>query len=179
MGVQNLGLNTAGAIALKGLGVAPAMPSFEKTRGLSPSFCDLLGECTMNALFVDLEDEDNPMNGKVLATRADVKNMFQRLRGRRPFMFQLQLEDGCKLDVGLAGEVGCIQHSPSDGMPPYRMATTSSNPPIGQGDTDFSVGGTATPIDNRYCLPSQVVERLVQYILDGRGSPDGIAWDDV
>ena len=38
MGVQNLGLNTAGAIALKGLGVAPAMPSFEKTRGLSPSF---------------------------------------------------------------------------------------------------------------------------------------------
>jgi len=119
------------------------------------------------------------MNGNVLATNADLQNMFQLLRGRRPFMFQLHLEDGCTLDIGIAGDVGCIQHSPSDGMPPYRMATTSSNPQIGQGDAEFSVGGTATPIDNRYCLPSQAIERIVQYILDGRGSPDGIAWVDV
>jgi hypothetical protein len=133
----------------------------------------------MKAIFVDLEHDDNPMNGNVLATSTDLQNMFQLLRGRRPFMFQLQLEDGCTLDIGIAGDVGCIQHSPSDGMPPYRMATTSSNPQIGQGDTEFSVGGTATPIDNRYCLPSQAIERIVQYILDSRGSPDGIAWDDV
>jgi hypothetical protein len=133
----------------------------------------------MKAIFVDLEENDNPMNGSVVATSTDVQNMFQLLRGRRPFMFQLQLEDGRTLDIGIAGDVGCIQHSPSDGMPPYRMATTSSNSQIGQGDTEFSVGGTATPIDNRYCLPSQAIERIVQYILDGRGSPDGIAWDDV
>ena len=133
----------------------------------------------MKAIFVDLEEDDNPMNGNVVATSTDVQNMFQLLRGRRPFMFQLQLEDGRTLDIGIAGDVGCIQHSPSDGMPPYRMATTSSNSQIGQGDTEFSVGGTATPIDNRYCLPSQAIERIVQYILDGRGSPDGIAWDDV
>ena len=133
----------------------------------------------MKAIFVDLEHDDNPMNGNVLATSTDLQNMFQLLRGRRPFMFQLQLEDGRTLDIGIAGDVGCIQHSPSDGMPPYRMATTSSNSQIGQGDTEFSVGGTATPIDNRYCLPSQAIERIVQYILDGRGSPDGIAWDDV
>ena len=133
----------------------------------------------MKAIFVDLEENDNPMNGSVVATSTDVQNMFQLLRGRRPFMFQLQLEDGRTLDIGIAGDVGCIQHSPSDGMSPYRMATTCSNPQIGQGDTEFSVGGTATPIDNRYCLPAHAIERIVQYILDGRGSPDGIAWDDV
>ena len=133
----------------------------------------------MKAIFVDLEENDNPMNGSVVATSTDVQNMFQLLRGRRPFMFQLQLEDGRTLDIGIAGDVGCIQQSPSDGMPPYRMATTSSNSQIGQGDTEFSVGGTATPIDNRYCLPAHAIERIVQYILDGRGSPDGIAWDDV
>lgn len=133
----------------------------------------------MNAVFVDLDDDDNPMNGKTLATNANVHDILGMFRGRRPFMFQLQLDDGCKLDVGLAGEVGCIQHSPSDGLPPYRMATTATNAPIGQGDTEFSVGGTATPIDNRYCLPLPIVELVVQGMLVGRESLDGIVWEDM
>jgi len=131
----------------------------------------------MNAVFQDLDDDDNPMNGTTIAKWADIQKAVEQLRDRRPFMIQLQLDDGSKLDVGLAREVGCVQHSPIDGMPPYRMATTKTSSPMGQRDTEFSVGGTATPIDNRYCLPMPVVEMIVENSLHGRPLEDGVVWE--
>jgi len=132
----------------------------------------------MTAVFMDLDDEHNPMNGIMLATGEDVRWCLAQLHGRRPFMFQLQLEDGRKLDVGLAGNVACVQRTPSDDLPPYQIATTWSKPPSGQGDTEFYVGGTLTPIDHRYCLSLHLVERILKAHLEGQQLPTGIFWED-
>jgi len=132
----------------------------------------------MNANFQDLDNENNPMNGVTYSNWADIHPIFEKPI-HRPYMIQLQLENKCKLDIGLAQGIGCVQRSPPDGMPPYRMATTINSPPFGQGETEFSVGGTATPIDNHYCLPLPLVVQIVRKILHGEEPSNEIAWEDV
>ncbi len=133
----------------------------------------------MNAIFIDLDNNCNPMNGQLLATWHDIHTVFQSVCGRRPFMFQLQFQDGSRLDVGLAGDVGCVQHTHCDELPPYRMACTAASQTSGTGEFEFVVGGTATPIDGCYCIPRQIVERIVKQYFEAGTLTDDVLWEEV
>ncbi len=133
----------------------------------------------MNAMFFDLDCDEHPLNGSAVASAEAVRSLFEGLNGRRAFMFQLQLEDGSTLDIGVADCIGCVQHTPRDGMTSSRMATTPTSPPLGGGDTEFSVGGTATPIDNRYCVPLSLVVQIAIQMIVGDGTIAEIVWEDL
>lgn len=132
----------------------------------------------MIATFMDLDDCTNSLNGVQLYSGADWIPLHDKLKGRSPFMVQLQLDDERIVDIGLADAAGCVQISPQGDGDPYGMATSQSGPRPGHAYIEFSVGGTATPIDARYVLPLRTVTAIVESILDGRDLPDGIFWED-
>jgi hypothetical protein len=100
-------------------------------------------------------------------------------RSRPPFMCELIGDNGFTLTVGLAGDIGCVQHGPSDGTPPYLMAVGSNPVEPNAGEVEFVVGGTATPIDRRYSVPFKTVEQITaNFIETGQRSPI-VSWEEI
>jgi Immunity protein Imm1 len=133
----------------------------------------------MKVIFQDLEDRDNPRNGETFASVSQVVDLLDELRcSRPPFMCELIGDNGFTLTVGLGGEIGCVQHAPSDGTPPYLMAVDSTKVEPNAGDMEFVVGGTATPIDRRYCLPFQSVNQIVAYFTETGDRSPAVSWEE-
>jgi hypothetical protein len=134
----------------------------------------------MKVKFQDLEELDNPRNGEHLASASQVVGLLDDLHSSRPpFMCELIGDNGFMLTVGIASEDGCVQYSPSDGNPPYYMAVGSPQLQANMGDVEFTVGGTATPIDRRYCLPFDRVKQIASYFTQtGDRSPD-VPWEEI
>ena len=71
---------------------------------------------------------------------------------------------------------GCIEFMDKLGDPPYCMVV--GDPDASDEDFEFDVGGTATPISLRYCIPFEKVIGLVKhFFLYGR-FPEGIEWEE-
>jgi hypothetical protein len=117
----------------------------------------------MTVLFFDLQEPSNPMNGLRISNKKGLDDILEKLRSREPFFCKLDGENGYKLDVGLGEELGCIQHSPSDGYIPYLMAVAPGPPDVvapGTEDADdyveFLAGNTPTLYRNAIaCLASK------------------------
>jgi hypothetical protein len=132
----------------------------------------------MNVEFLDLEEQENPMNGERLASASHLVELLDELRSsRQPFMCQLIADNGSMLTVGSASDGGCVQHSPSDGGSPYFMAVGSSE--ANMGEVEFAVGGTATPIDRRYCLPFKQVKNICSYFLQTGDRSPSVTWEEI
>ena len=133
----------------------------------------------MNTRFQDLEHEHNPRNSEVLSDRPSVMALLDELRGvQPPFMCQFIGDNGFNLTVGINRDFGCVQHSANEGMPPYLMAVATSGPPD-QGDMEFVVGDTATPIDGRYRLPFDTLTEIVaEFVTSGERSSE-VSWEEL
>lgn len=131
----------------------------------------------MMAVFQDMEQAANPMNGMRLASPAAIDAFFCSLAGREPFMFELRGENGFTLTVGLAADCGTVQYSSSEGVPPYVMALGDE---IDEGEfVEFLAGGTPTPIPKRFCLPLGLVQRIVQDFLTHGEESSAVEWEEV
>jgi len=82
----------------------------------------------MNVLYVNQQDDLDSMNGAVIADGARLAELLDGRRKKPPFLARLSGENGFELMIGIGGRFGCVQHSRSDGEPPYLMAV-SPNPP--------------------------------------------------
>ena len=124
----------------------------------------------MKVIYHDLEDPSSALNGTEFFEPGEVPPLFAKLRGRKPFVFELVGENGYMLSVGFGDERGSVQFSPADGTPPYLMAVSED---VTETDefTEFLAGGTPTPIPQRFCLPLSVVEELVsEFVREGTRS---------
>ena len=132
----------------------------------------------MSVVFVDLQETDNPDNGKRFGAMSDIRHFLRSLEKRPPFLFELENEAGATLTVGLAGTVGCVQFTPVRGKPPYQMAFTEE---CVEAETflEFLAGNTPTPISRRYCVPIKQVEDIIlEFVKNGLPSPH-TSWEEI
>jgi len=132
----------------------------------------------MTVTFQDLQDLDDSMNGARVETPAALAGLFRSLRGRKPFMFELRRGNGPMLTVGLAGDCGSVQFSPSDGKPPYEMAVGNETSEE-EGFVDFLVGNTPTPVPQRFCLPIDKVLKVAEDFLLHGSKSSTVRWDEI
>jgi Immunity protein Imm1 len=132
----------------------------------------------MRVVFNDLQQLDNPMNGKTLESAVSITEALQLLSGRRPFLFELRAENGFTLTVGFAGNCGCVQHRASNGSPPYLMALSDENADDGQA-IEFLAGNTPTPIPRRFCLPIKSVEHIASEFIERGNKLEDVHWEEI
>jgi len=131
----------------------------------------------MNVSFFDTEDGANRLNGQVITDWKQLIGILEELRTREPFVCKLTGDNGFELDVGI-GKKGCVQYGRTDGLPPYLMAVAPFLEDS-EGETEFLMTGTPTPMSNRYCMPFDKVQEIVGYFArSGSAHPDFI-WEEI
>lgn len=128
----------------------------------------------MGVIFQDLHSPDNPLNGASLETADAIADLFQAMRGREPFFFDLRDECEATLTIGFAGDAGCVQHAIA-GEPPYLMAVNDGAVADGK-FVEFLSGSTLTPVPSLFILP---IDRVRVIAIDFPGNGDkskNMAW---
>lgn len=132
----------------------------------------------MNTTFHDLQDKYNSLNGFSVRDEQELDALLQSFRERQPFFFELVGENGITLLIGYGPDMGCVQHSTSDGEPPYLMALseeTMENEPF----VNFLTGNTPTQIPRRFCLPIDRVQKIVQDFLSHGEKSSEVEWEEI
>lgn len=80
------------------------------------------------------------------------------------------------LMVGVDELCGCIMFMDKSEDSLYHMVLGDPDAP--DEDFEFYVGGTATPISLRYCIPMEKVIDLVKHFFLHGEFPDGIEWEE-
>ena len=132
----------------------------------------------MNAVFQDLEDDNNEKNGTRVSNERDFKLLLQSFGDRQPFSFWLSADNGITLTIGWSATIGCVQYAASDGQPPYWVTVGDSSADANE-HVNFLAGGTQTPIPKRSCMPLERVVEVVRYFLEtGERWPE-VEWEEV
>src|SRR5262249_52406020 len=95
-----------------------------------------------------------------------------------PFLCELTGDNGYKLLVGLGGDQGCLQYSPSDGRPPYLMAVGDTFAEDGTVIV-FLTANTPTPIPAKDCIAIAIVKSVVRDFLKAGRQPVKAAWEEI
>src|SRR6266481_155819 len=117
----------------------------------------------MMVTFYDRQDSSNPLNDMEIITAIGLSRIIDSLSNRRPFFCHLFCENGFDLLVGIGENVGCVQHSSHDGVPPYLMAVENGFEFSTVDTVDFLIGGTLTPVPRRYCKSMESVKEIAVY----------------
>jgi Immunity protein Imm1 len=128
--------------------------------------------------FFDRQDDANPHNGSLAGDGPEVLALLDAHRHRTPFFSELVGSDGFNLLVGLGGPTGCVQHSAASGAPPYLMAVRRAPDSAAPG-AEFLMGGTATPIAARFCLPFDTVQEIVAYFVETGLLSPALSWEEI
>jgi len=131
----------------------------------------------MSARFFDRQDLDNPLNGTVIADCGAMDSLIHALRTREPFLAELVGDGGHTLLLGLGSADGCVQFSSADGQPPYLMVLRDK--PVPEGEQEFVIGNTPTPIPKRFCLPMREVARIAAAFVRTGERPSTVEWEAV
>jgi Immunity protein Imm1 len=131
----------------------------------------------MKAQFFDRQDAKNPLNGKTLSEPVAIRNIIQSVRQRAPFIAELIGDNGRELMLGLGSADGFVQFSSSDGSPPYLMAL--GHTPEDEGEQDFLIQNTVTPIPRRYYLLMQKVEEIAAVFLHSGHRAPNVVWEEI
>ena len=130
----------------------------------------------MKTVFTDLQSHSG--DGTVVRNRMQLAALLESFSNRTPFGCELVADNGHKVVFGAGGGIGFVQHSPSDGDPPFRMAIAKKNH-CERDYVEFLVGGTATPIAQRYCLSASEVEEIVACFVETGELALGFAWEEI
>jgi hypothetical protein len=132
----------------------------------------------MVVTLLDYQDENDPINGLVIADDEQLSRVLDNLRTRKPFFAELSGEHGYKLLIGIGGPVGCAQYSRADGSPPYLMAMVS-NSVVPKDYTGFLAGGTLSPVPARYILPFENVKEIAIYFRQTGARSATVSWEEL
>lgn len=133
----------------------------------------------MTAIFQDLQQADNIMNGICLTNAHDVVSLFRSLADRKPFLFELLNDNGFVLMIGFARNCASAQHSSNTGLPPYMMAVSCETENHSGECVEFLAGNTPTPIPQRFCLPIQAVEDIAKDFLESGSRSESLCWEEI
>ena len=144
-----------------------------------------------------MQELGNPLNAEFFSDSQEPEALLDQLRHRKPFGFELVAENGFTPTLCLSATLGSVQYAASNNDPPYLLAVAPASPGTeginGKSacyrafkadvakrmqSPEFLVGGTATPVPTRYCLPLTLVKKVADHLLQTGGEPSGI-WEEV
>jgi hypothetical protein len=131
----------------------------------------------MRAQFFDRQDDGNPLNGVALEDSEALRKIVQTMQARAPFMAELVGTNGRTLLLGLGSSDGCVQFSSTDGEPPYLMALRPNAE--AEGEQEFLIGGTPSPVPRRYCLSMPKVADIAATFLENGERYPGVEWEEI
>ncbi len=120
----------------------------------------------------------DPMNGAEIADGGRLAALLDARRRQPPFLARLSGENGFELMIGIGRNVGCAQHSRSNGDLPYLMAV-SPNPPLKSGGVEFLTANTPTPIPARNILRFDELREIAVHFLETGERSSSVAWESV
>ncbi|PHR87369.1 MAG: hypothetical protein COA78_37200 [Blastopirellula sp.] len=133
----------------------------------------------MNIEFHDREERNNPLSGQSFSSTDEVAALMDKLRTKPPFFCELIGDNGYNLMIGIGGDVGCVQYSARDGLPPYLMATAFSGNKSEGEYMEFLTGGTLTPVERRYCMPFNIVSEIVADFVRSGLASSAVEWEEI
>lgn len=122
------------------------------------------------------QDKSDPMNGAPIFSKRQLSDLLQARRYNAPFLARLSGNNGFEIMVGIAGDVGCVQYSRSDGRAPYLMAH-SANPPLKSGDVEFLTANTPTPVPAAEIIRFDELEDIALHFLETGERSNSVRWE--
>ena len=129
--------------------------------------------------FHDQQESSNPLNGLEITTGTALLRIIDSLRNRRPFFCELLGKNGFKLLIGIGNNVGCVQHSSSEGDPPYLMAVEEGIEFSTRDTVDFLIGNELTEIPRRYCKSMESVKQIALHFLETGLRFPNVPWEEI
>lgn len=132
----------------------------------------------MKVRYLNYQNELDPMNGAVITEKAKLAELFDDRRNEPPFLAELSGDNGYHIEFGIAGNVGCVQHSRTNGKAPYLMAM-SVHPPMKSGYIEFLTADTPTPIAARYIISFDELKEVALHFLKTGERSDRVLWQEL
>jgi hypothetical protein len=132
----------------------------------------------MKVRYANHQDKSDLMNGVEIAEVGKLVELLNARRKRPPFLARLSGDNGFELMLGIGSNVGCVQHSPSDGSPPYLLAM-SAKPPMKNGGVEFLTANTPTPFTARHILRFTELEKVACHFLGTGERSNEVLWERV
>jgi hypothetical protein len=115
---------------------------------------------------------------RAISSEDDLSGLLDEARNRPPFIAAFSSAGDFELTVGIGGDLGCVQFSRMDGMPPYLMAI-SPRPPMKRGVIEFMCGGTPTPIGSSNILRFDELKEVVIHFMRTGDRSNKVTWRPV
>jgi hypothetical protein len=129
----------------------------------------------MKTVYDNKQDHEDPLNGSAIETDAELTKLLEQARTQKPFFFRLSCDNGFELMVGIAGNLGCIQHSRSQGESPNLLAI-SAHPPLKRGYVEFLTANTPTPVAARYIINFDELKQVAAHFLRTGERTNEVVW---
>lgn len=126
--------------------------------------------------YMNQQDESDPMNGIAIASKTELSRLLRARRNNAPFVARLSGDNDFEITVGIAGNLGCVQHSRSDGSLPYLMAHSLS-PPLKSGDVEFLTANTPTPVPAAEIISFEELEEIALHFLETGERSSSVLWE--
>jgi hypothetical protein len=131
----------------------------------------------MSAIFLDLQNHDNPDSGQTVTDGASAKMLLNKNISRDPFTCQFIFSGQTELLIGLSPKLCFAQHSSTSGDPPYLVAYLGSDRSL-TGLQEFLIDDTPTEIRRNQCIPLELLLEVAAYFVEtGERSPL-VLWED-
>jgi hypothetical protein len=132
----------------------------------------------MKVRYLNYQNKLDPMNGAIIADEAKLAELLDERRNEPPFLAELSGGNGHHIEFGIGGDIGCIQHSQTNGKAPYLMAM-SARPPMEGGYIEFLTANTPTPIAARYIVSFDELKAVVLHFLKTGERSDKVLWQEL
>jgi hypothetical protein len=132
----------------------------------------------MRVTYKNQQYKNDPFNGLAIASIAELADLLEQARTKRPFFIRLSCDNGFELLFGVGASVGCIQHSSSDRFDretPNLMAV-SRDPRMKRGYVEFLTANTPTPVAARYIISFDELKEVVLCFLQTGERSDAVVW---
>ncbi len=128
--------------------------------------------------FYDIQDTNNPFNGKSFESCDPLIDRLRDFQRREPFFCELVGQNGYKLLIGLGNPWSCVQYSKVGGELPYLMAIANGTKLPGD-DLEFLAGNTITPVRFRYALSSDTLWRVIRHFFETGEPSRDVRWEEI
>jgi hypothetical protein len=132
----------------------------------------------MKARFINYQNKSDPQNGAVLTAKATLSELLNRRRREPPFLAELTGDNDYHIEFGIGGDVGCVQHSRTDGRAPFLMAI-SFRPPMKSGYVEFLTANTPTAFAARYIISFDELKEIALHFLETGERSNCVLWREL
>jgi hypothetical protein len=132
----------------------------------------------MKVQYLNYQNKLDPMNGTVIVQEAILAQLLEERQNEPPFLAELSGDNGYHIELGIGGNVGCVQHSQTNGKAPYLMAI-SADPPMKGGYVEFLTANTPTPIAARYIVNFDELKAIAIHFLKTGERSDRVLWQEL